>query len=361
MTTALAAVSEGPGSTRVEQFQVPDPGPGAGWLKVEATGVCGSDAHLQTRMDGPTVLGHEIVGRVDRLSPEAAERWGLTEGELLMLEEYLPCGHCSWCRTGDFRLCDSTDLHLGHAVLRYGMTPVSVDPALWGGYGQYLYLHPRMVFHRVPAGVAPHHAPLALPLSNGFEWVVQEGRAGPGQTVVVIGPGQQGLACVVAAKESGADLVVSVGLSRDQERLKMASLLGADITVDADTESLVDVVRQATGGRMADLVVDAAAGSASTLNQGLALLRKRGVLVCAIGRGPVEVDMQLVRTRAISLRGLRGHSWASVEWALHLLASGRRPYSDLSAGTLPLTAVDEAIRRTADGEVMHVSIDPWSQ
>ena len=112
---------------------------------------------------------------------------------------------------------------------------------------------------------------------------------------------------------------------------------------------------------MADLVVDAAAGTTDTLNQGLALLRKRGVLVVAIGRGPVEVDMQLVRTRAISLRGLRGHSWASVEWALHLLASGRRPYSDLSAGTLPLTAVDEAIRRTAAGEVMHVSIDPWSE
>jgi threonine dehydrogenase-like Zn-dependent dehydrogenase len=360
LTTALAAVSDGPGSTGVREFTVQDPAAGAGWLRIEATGVCTSDAHLQTRLAGPTVLGHEIVGRVDRLSPEAAERWGLAEGELLMLEEYLPCGHCSWCRTGDFRLCDSTDLHLGQSVLRYGMTPVTVEPALWGGYGQYLYLHPRMVFHRVPAGVAAHHAPLSLPLSNGFEWVVQEGRAGPGQTVVVIGPGQQGLGCVVAAKESGAELVVSVGLSRDQDRLKMASLLGADMTVDSEQESVVDVVRQATGGRMADLVVDAAAGSAATLNQGLSVLRKRGVLVCAVGRGPVEVDMHMVRTRAISLRGLRGHSWASVEWALQLLASGRRPYSDLSSGTMPLSQVDEAIRRTAAGEVLHVSIDPWS-
>ncbi|MDE3206752.1 MAG: alcohol dehydrogenase catalytic domain-containing protein [Acidobacteriota bacterium] len=361
MITALAAVSEGPGITDVREFTVPDPAPGAGWLRVEATGVCGSDAHLQTRMDGPTVLGHEIVGRVDRLSPEAADRWGLVEGELLMLEEYLPCGHCSWCRTGDFRLCDSTDLHLGRAVLRYGMTPIDVDPALWGGYGQYLYLHPRMVFHRVPDGVAAHHAPLALPLSNGFEWVVQEGRSGPGQTVVVIGPGQQGLACVVAAKESGADLVVSAGLTRDGDRLGMASRLGADIVVDTERESLVEVVGEATRGRMADLVVDAAAGSAATLDLGLSLLRKRGILVCAIGRGPVEVDMHRVRTRAISLRGLRGHSWASVEWALELLASGRRPYSELSAGTLPLGQVDEAIRRTADGEVMHVSVDPWTE
>ncbi|HLI53437.1 MAG TPA: alcohol dehydrogenase catalytic domain-containing protein [Acidimicrobiales bacterium] len=360
MTTALAAVSDGPGSTSVQEFDVPDPSPGAGWLRVEATGVCGSDAHLQTRTEGPTILGHEIVGTVDRLSPEAADRWGLAEGERLLLEEYLPCGHCAWCRTGDFRLCDSTDLHLGRTVLRYGMTPVAVEPALWGGYGQYLYLHPRMVFHRVPPGVAAHHAPLALPLSNGFEWVVHEGGAGPGRTAVVIGPGQQGLACVVAAKEAGADLVISVGLSRDEGRLKMASLLGADVTIDAERESVVDVVSEATAGRMADLVVDAAAGSAATLNQGLSLLRKKGVLVCAIGRGPVEVDMHAVRTRAVSVRGLRGHSWASVEWALQLLASGRRPYSELSAGTLPLSEVDEAIGRTAAGEVMHVSVDPWA-
>lgn len=360
MTKALAAVALEPGKTEVRELPVPELTPFSGWLRVEATGVCGSDPTLYKRVVGPTIMGHEIVGRVDRLTPEAAARWDLSEGDELMLEEYLPCGHCSWCRSGDFRLCDSTDLHLGRSTtLRYGMTPVAMEPGLWGGYGQYLFLHPRMVFHHLPAGLPPHHAPLALPLSNGFEWVVREGGVGPGQAVVVIGPGQQGLACVVAAKEAGADLVISVGLHRDADRLAMASRLGADLTVDAESEPLAEVVADATGGHMADLVVDAAAGNATTLNQGLGVLRKRGVLVCAVGRASVELDMALVRTRAISVRGLRGHSFAAVEWALQLLASNRRPYAELSAGTVPLSQVHDAFRRTAEGEVMHISVDPW--
>lgn len=361
MTTALAAVALEPGKTEVRELPMPDPTPGSGWLRVEATGVCGSDPKLYGMIHGPTIMGHEIVGRVDRLTPEAAERWGLSEGDELMLEEYLPCGHCSWCRSGDFRLCDSTDLHLGKVVLRYGMTPVDVEPGLWGGYGQYLFLHPRMVFHHLPPGLSPHLAPLALPLSNGFEWVVRESGMGPGKAVVVMGPGQQGLACVAAAKEAGADVVVSVGLHRDTERLAMAKRLGADRVVDAEAESLQEVVADATGGDMADLVVDAAAGTAQTLGNGLSVLRKRGSLILSVGRGLVEVDMNLVRTRGISLRGLRGHSYAAVEWALDFLASGRRPFAELSAGTVGLDSVHDAIRRTAEGDVMHISVAPWQE
>ncbi|MGH9114823.1 MAG: zinc-dependent alcohol dehydrogenase [Acidimicrobiales bacterium] len=362
MTTSWAAVAVEPGKTELRELAVPDPVPGSGWLRVDATGVCGSDPTLYKRVVGPTIMGHEIVGRVDRLTPEAAERWDLTEGDGVMLEEYLPCGHCDWCRSGDFRLCDSTDLHLGRTTtLRYGMTPVAIEPGLWGGYSQYLFLHPRMVFHRLPAGVTPRCAPLALPLANGFEWVVREGGVRPGQSVVVIGPGQQGLACLVAAKEAGAEMVVSVGLGRDAERLAMAGRLGADRVVDAEAESVRDAVEEATGGHMADLVVEVAAGTAVTINQGLAMLRKRGTLVCAVGRSAVEVDMAMVRTRAISIRGLRGHSYAAVEWALSYLASGRRPYGELSAGAVPLSHVDEAFRLTAEGGVMHISVDPWSE
>ncbi|MGH9055470.1 MAG: zinc-dependent alcohol dehydrogenase [Acidimicrobiales bacterium] len=362
MTTSLAAVAVEPGKTELRELPVPDPTPGSAWLRVDVTGVCGSDPTLYRRVVGPTIMGHEIVGRVDRLTPEAAERWDLVEGDQVMLEEYLPCGHCDWCRSGDFRLCDSTDLHLGRAsILRYGMTPVAVDPGLWGGYSQYLFLHPRMVFHRLPAGLAPRCAPLALPLANGFEWVVREGGVRPGQSVVVIGPGQQGLACLVAAKEAGAGMVISVGLGRDVQRLGMARRLGADRIVDAEAESVLEAVEEATGGRMADLVVDVAAGTAATINQGLAALRKRGMLVCAVGRSMVEVDMTLVRTRAVTVRGLRGHSYAAVEWALSYLASGRRPYAELSAGTVSLSHVDDALRRTAEGDVMHISVDPWSE
>jgi threonine dehydrogenase-like Zn-dependent dehydrogenase len=148
------------------------------------------------------VLGHETVGVIERAGAEARKRWGLEEGDRVALEEYLPCGHCAYCRAGDFRLCEATDWRSGG--LRYGTTPISVPPGLWGGYAQYQCLHPGTVFHRVPDGLEGRHAALALPIANGIEWAYLHGCAGPGDVVLIQGPGQQGLACVAAAREAGA-------------------------------------------------------------------------------------------------------------------------------------------------------------
>ena len=171
----------------------------------EFTGVCGSDwgyYHQLPQTRGPLILGHETVGVIERAGSEARRRWGLEEGDRVALEEYLPCGHCEHCRSGDFRLCEASDWRSGG--LRYGATAMSVAPGLWGGYARYLFLHPATVFHRVPDGIAGRHAALALPLSNGIEWAYLQGRAGPGDVVVIQGPGQQGLACVAAARCAAA-------------------------------------------------------------------------------------------------------------------------------------------------------------
>jgi D-arabinose 1-dehydrogenase-like Zn-dependent alcohol dehydrogenase len=93
-------------------------------------------------------MGHENVGRSYRIGPAASRRWGLREGDRVALEECWPCGHCSLCRSGEFRLCEETEERRPGA-LRCGITPVSQEPGLWGGYSQYQYLHPNSVFHRV--------------------------------------------------------------------------------------------------------------------------------------------------------------------------------------------------------------------
>ena len=95
--TCLAAVATEPGVTEIREVPLPDPEPTSGLLRVEITGVCGSDwsyYHHLPETRGPLILGHETVGVIERAGSEAQRRWGLKEGDRVALEEYLPCGHC---------------------------------------------------------------------------------------------------------------------------------------------------------------------------------------------------------------------------------------------------------------------------
>ncbi len=362
-----AAVAVAPGKTELRSLPFPELAPDAGMLEVEATGVCGSDWGYYTRYPaerGALILGHETVGRISHLGRDAARRWGVKEGDRVALEEYLPCGHCEYCRSGDFRLCDATEWRAGS--LRYGSTPVSVAPSLWGGYAQYQYLHPNAVFHRVPGHVPAAQAALALPLGNGVEWTYLQGKAGPGQTVLIQGPGQQGLACVVAAKEAGASCIIVTGLGTptDTFRLGLARKLGAHHTIDIEAQDLFATVRDITGGRMADLVIDCASGGPATVISALHLARKAGrVLLGGIKGHPVPAfDSDVLIARFLTVRGMRGHSYRSVELALQIIASGRYPLGELSTHQFRLADTDEALHTLVGKgrpDAIHCTVFPW--
>src|SRR5688500_1290951 len=146
---SLAAVLVEPNVFELRQFDLPEVTDDGALLKVQACGICGSDLEGAKRLpDGPKILGHENVGIIARIGKRAAARWRLREGDRVALEEYLPCGACKWCRSDDFRFCDQTDRG---GALRYGTTPISTAPALWGGYSEYLYVHPNAVIHRMPS------------------------------------------------------------------------------------------------------------------------------------------------------------------------------------------------------------------
>jgi len=365
VTRSRAAVAVATKTTELRDIDLPEIPPDGGLLRVIAAGICGSDVPYYAEGDkAPRILGHENVGIIERLGPVARERWGVSEGDLVALEEYLPCGFCEECRSGEYRSCLKTDNKLPGA-LRYGSTSIDVAPSLWGGYSQFQYMHPRSVLHRVPAGVEPRLAAMALPIGNGFQWAVLDGHAGPGQTVVVQGPGQQGLACVVAAKAAGATTVIATGLARDAHRLAVAKRLGADHTVMVDEDSLAEVVQRVTNGALADLIIDVSSGGATqVVNGALELIRKRGTLiVAAYKRKAIDgfaIDT-LIRQQ-ISLRGVRGHSFRAVEMALALMASHRVDLEAMSTHEFGLDKVDYALR-LVEGEfqdnAVHVTIAPW--
>ena len=105
------------------------------------------------------------------------------------------------------------------------------------------------------------------PMGNGVEWACLQGEAHIGDTVVIQGPGQQGLACVIAAREAGASriIVTGTGSSADRFRLALARRLGADHTIDIDSQDLLETVAEITNGDMADLVIDCASGGTGTV------------------------------------------------------------------------------------------------
>lgn len=361
-----AAVAVAAGVTEIRELALPAPDAASGLLRVVCTGVCGSDwgyyQNLPTAR-GPLILGHETVGHVEQLGALAARHWNVKEGDLVALEEYLPCGHCEYCRSGEFRLCNATDWRLGG--IRYGATALSVAPGLWGGFAQQQHLHLNTVFHHVPQGVSARHAALALPLSNGIEWTYLQGGAGPGQTVLIQGPGQQGLACVVAAREAGAEQIIITGLGSetDRQRLALARELGAHHSIDIEAQDLLETVADLTGGRMADLVIDCAAGGPASVVSAIELARKRGrVILGGQKRQKIPAfDSDRIIANFLTVKGMRGHSYESVELALQLISGNRHNVTAMSTHSFGLAQTDLALRSLLGEGVanpIHMTIEP---
>ena len=130
-------------------------------------------------------LGHEVVGIVERIGANAAKRWGVKEGDRIILEEPLPCGTCDWCLAGHYQGCDAP---------RYGAKSTKDAPSLWGGYSEYMYLDPRALVHKMSPSVPLEIAPLFVPISNGIYWAQEIGGAERPLHECPVGIGHQGVA-----------------------------------------------------------------------------------------------------------------------------------------------------------------------
>jgi threonine dehydrogenase-like Zn-dependent dehydrogenase len=359
----LAATTIGRLKTEVREYPFPEISADAGILQVEAAGVCGSDWQSY-QLDRPArIMGHENVGRIYCIGPIAARRWGVNEGDRVALEEYLPCGHCGLCRSGEFRLCDLTEARRPGA-LRYGTTPVSEPPSLWGGYSQFQYLHPNSVLHKIPEDLPGELAAMCLPIANGIQWTLLDGRVGPGKTILIQGPGQQGLACVFAAKTAGSDCIIVSGLGRDENRLEIAKALGADHVIDVEQEDFEARVREITCGQGVDLCVDTA-GAPDTLTNAIRVTRKNGSVLFASAALGAPTDFKLgdLLARRLTLRPCRGHSYESVELAIKSIASRRYLLHLMATHRFGLADVDLAVRSVGgqgSPAAVHVTVLPWS-
>jgi len=336
----------------LREFEVPEIGEEDGLLKVEMCGVCGSDVGIYTGKATrilpylPLILGHEILGRIEAMGPTACRRHGVKAGDRVVVEFAFGCGHCPPCLSGRYVFCEQAGRY---GTYRSCRTP----PHLWGAYGDYLYLPPRAMIHKVREDVPAEAAVLICAvMGNAVRWLRQVGGLSVGQTVVIEGPGQQGLAGVVVARECGAANIIVTGVSADERRFEMARRLGADVCVDVLKEDPVETVRAITGGRMADLVMDVT-GRPQGAQAAIDLLKRGGTAVLP-GLYGTAVQVPLLLDKAvlneIRLQGVYSHDLNAVGPAIALVESGRYPLEQMVTHRFALEDAEKALQ-TAAGEI----------
>ncbi|MGO8860172.1 MAG: zinc-dependent alcohol dehydrogenase [Acidimicrobiales bacterium] len=320
-----AIVFNGDETWEMREFPVPDPRPGGAVLRVEATGLCHSDVdhfrgHVHTSWGGefPSIAGHEIVGRIDKIDRAAAQEWGVSEGDRVAVRDIV-------ITPGGYRI-------YGHDF------SVDEGSGLYGGFAEHLELLPGSSVYKLREDVAAEELTFFEPLSCAVTWVepVKEG-----DVVVVEGPGHMGMATIVAARAAGAATVIVTGVTRDRFRLDCALGVGADHAIDVETGDLRESVAAITGGAMADVVIDAASGSPATVNLAMDVVRNGGhVVVAGMKDRPLEgFHSDWIPTRRITIHPGAG---LDTEGAVALINDGQVPTAALLGETFPLERFEEA-------------------
>lgn len=331
-----AAVLHAARDLRLEEVNVPQPGPGELLLEVETVGVCGTDAseydhgpilfplerrHPVTGHAGPLIPGHELSGRVVRMGP-GVERF--TEGDLVASAGSASCGECRFCVTGRSSRCDrywAVGLHRDGALAGYCTVPAAACVSVG------------------PLGITSDAAALAQPMAIAVHALRRGGITGA-EEVLVIGAGGIGSFVTYAAAAAGC-AVTTVDL--DPDRLVTAAALGATTTTLVDPDAAVD-------GLEAEVVFEIT-GSVAGLRTGLGALVPCGRLV-AVGfqRTSIELDLAALTTNELEWVGSNGIDTAiDLPEAARLLAGRATPWTDVAPTVLPLGEVEMALKRMTAG------------
>ena len=221
------------------------------------------------------------------------------------------------------------------------------------------------MIHHVPKGVTPELAGLVTPMANGVEWSLFDGQVGYNSTVLIQGPGQQGLSQTVICKQAGASLIIVTGTSKDRTRLEVAKKLGADYVIDVTKEDPLARILEITGGKGIDVALDCTAGAvAIPILLGIEALKRKGGIIVAQGEMSQFPNFPLEKftVKFITMKSARGHSYRACELALQQIASKRFPLEKITTHRFGLKDVDLAIRSVGNKgvpDVIHASLMPW--
>lgn len=349
--TSRVIVQEGPRQLVLRELPIPAIDDDSAILRIEACGICGSDVEQYTGtipIPLPVIPGHEPLGVIAAIGDRAAQRWQVDVGDRVAVEPLIPCGHCRACLAGCYQVCRGRGTMFAHGYIR-----LSHAPGLWGGYADYMYLDPRSIVHKMRPDIPASLAVMFNPLGAGFRWAVEIPETGPGDTVLILGPGQRGLACVIAARAAGADAIIVTGLTRDAPKLALAREFGADHIIDVEQEDTARRVQELTAGRGADVVIEVSSYATAPVAAALHYAAMGGRIVLAGIKGfqPVpDFVSDLIVVKEVTIRGAFGVTARAYDAAIRLIESGRVPLARMHTHDFALADAERAIQMLA-GEI----------
>jgi alcohol dehydrogenase len=339
----------------IDERAVPEIGANDALLRVERAGLCGTDYKLYTGSMGKTYpihLGHEILGRIERIGPEMATREKIAVGDRVVVEASVPCGRCPFCAEGLSRICANQQY--------YGF-----GKALWGAFAEVMYIAPGSLITKISENISPAAAIVAASsLANGIRWMRTVGGAEIGKSALIAGVGAQGLSGVIAAKESGASPIIVTGITADGPRFALARELGADVCIDVQKDDVIAKVREATNGELVSVILDVS-GNPEAIALSVHLVKPLGTIVCASSvaeNKPSVITTNLLVNKEVRFQGVFTHSIESTRQAITLAATGKYPLEKFISHEFSLDDADKAVRsigrELSDVEPIKVSITP---
>jgi threonine dehydrogenase-like Zn-dependent dehydrogenase len=379
-----AATLVAPGRYELREYPRPDPAPGCVLVKMELSGICGTDKHTYqgytTQYAGtgapreipfPIIQGHENVGTIAAIGGDGRcadiEGTPLAAGDRVVVGANVVCGRCYYCRHGfPYYFCER--------MVDYGNNMSAAEPPhLFGGWAEYLYVVPGSFLVRVPDDVPSEVAVLTevMAVTVGLDRAKQMS-AVPAEpflfddTVVVLGAGPLGMCFLMKARMLGAGTIVAVDLS--PFRLDMARALGADQAVNAGETTAtqrISLVRDLTHGRGADVVIECA-GIPQVIPEALEMLRVGGLLVEAgnfsdLGEVSISPHRHLC-SKNVRILGVGGEEAGSYGPGLRQMARYMRQYPLRSfvSHRYALEDVEAAVLKSMAPDSMKVVIAPWA-
>lgn len=351
MTKSVQAmVQTGPRAMELRTLPWPTVGDDEALIRVEACGICGSDVDMYglDQPGYPLIRGHEPVGIVEEIGTTKAKRHGLKVGDRVAVDPFIRCGTCEYCLAGQGELCRGTGTGMINAL---SMIPLSVEPGLWGGFATHLLATSQTILYPVPPDVPAVRATLFNALGAGIGWGVDAGGIRIGSKVAILGCGQRGLTCALAALAAGAAMVAITGLTKDGHKLALAEELGVHLTIDVEKHNLAQVIYGALGSGV-DVVVDTTPFAPQAITDAVTIVRPAGKIISAgIKARPADgVPFDVVTMNEITIQGVRGVRADQYRRAIAMIASTERPLHRLQTHVFGLKDVEHAIKVLA-GEV----------